>query len=406
MNYLQRVLLGLRAEVGGLQRFFELADVSPEVGSPSLCLCGIPSGNSVLAITGIRDDVPQENRGFFHFASLTAGTRKRQRPLVLEPRWKQSISYLRRILLGTVFFVGAPLLFAQAGLPDCAPIAFSFSGGNGISPVAPPAANAYLDNRTAGCQTWTLQYEADAGLSGFTIAFQSATGATAPASFGAYAGATVASSTSFGTAQFGVATFSGLSSTAGSSVNTPWLRVLVTGASGTGNIRGVFYGYKTGATGGTGGGGGSGGGGGGCASPCPVLGSVAVGSAAPAPVTTGFRDDSGNVLAGYGFPDQAAILVSAATDVVAVAGTSAKLTYVVSLSFSDDSAQDVTIQQGTGTTCGTSTVVLAGPYKNVAALALDFTQVGPLHTTVTGNDLCLHFGGSVTSGGLVIYGKH
>jgi hypothetical protein len=182
------------------------------------------------------------------------------------------MDYLRRIVLGTALLVGGPLLFAQtpppASQPDCPPIAFNLVGGNGIAPGIP---TAYLDNRTTQCDSWTFAYEADAGLSGYTVAFQSSVGAETPSSFGAYTGNTVNSSASFGTAALGLATYCGLATctSGGTTVNTPWIRVLVSGATGTGNIRGVFYGYKTGYTGGTGGGGG-GGGGSGCSSPCPV----------------------------------------------------------------------------------------------------------------------------------------
>ena len=169
---------------------------------------------------------------------------------------------IRRIVVGTAVLVGGPLLLAQtpppASQPDCPPVFVALSGGNGIVPTIP---TAYIDNRAFGCQTWTVQYEAAAGLTGYTVAFQSATGTDTPSTFGAYAGTTIASSASFGTAQYGVATFTSLSSTAGSSVDTPWIRVLVSGASGTGNLRVLVYGYKTGYTGGTGGGGGGGGGG-------------------------------------------------------------------------------------------------------------------------------------------------
>ena len=137
-----------------------------------------------------------------------------------------------------------------------------------------------------------------------------------------------------------------------------------------------------------------------------IAGGAAPGAAAKNPVTIGFRDDSGNAQAAFGFPDEAQVTLSAGTDVVIVAGTVAKLTYVGHLSFSTDSAQTMTIREGTGTTCGTSTVILFGPYPTLATIALDFSPAGGLHTKVTGDDLCLHFGASVTAGGGVVYGVH
>lgn len=137
-----------------------------------------------------------------------------------------------------------------------------------------------------------------------------------------------------------------------------------------------------------------------------VQGSAAAGAGAGNPVTTGFRDDSGNVLADYGFPDQAALAISAGTDTVIVAGVMSTQTYVGHISFSLDSAQTVTIRQGTGSTCGTNTVILYGPAPNVTAVALDYDSKGPLHTTVAARDLCLHLGGTATAAGGLVYGTH
>ena len=137
-----------------------------------------------------------------------------------------------------------------------------------------------------------------------------------------------------------------------------------------------------------------------------VAGSAPAGSAAGNPVTIGFKDDSSNALSAFAFPDQLASSLSSGTDVVIVAGTGGKNTFVGHLAYSWDSAQTVTIQQGTGTTCLTSTLALYGPFANLLAMTLDFDTAGALHTTVTGRDLCLHFGGSVTGGGGVVYGSH
>jgi hypothetical protein len=329
----------------------------------------------------------------------------------------------------TVLLCTSHMASAQPGqavtvTPDCQ-LFLSFS-------TAGTTAN--LDNRYVGCVSWTLQYTST-GFSGLTLTFQSAQGAVTPGTFGNYAGTTVTGANPMTSTTGEVSTFANMT------VNIPWVNVKLSGLSGSGNVTGVLYGYKSG-----GGGGGGGGGGASCpgVSPCVVIGptasgspqanapvqvagndgtdvrniatdtsgntqvtgAAAVGSAATAPVTTGFRNDSGNVLAAYGFPDQADISLSAATDAVIVAGVASTLTYVSHVSIAANSATTVTIQQGTGTNCGTNTVVLAGPYQNAAALALDFDVYGALHTTVTGRDLCLHFGASVTAGGEVTYGQH
>jgi hypothetical protein len=268
---------------------------------------------------------------------------------------------------------------------------------NGMQPTA-----TGFDNRSLQCQTWTLAYNAT-GISGFTLAFQSSVGTNSPTSFGAYTGAMVASSSTFGTAALGVATYSSLSATPGSSVETPWVAVAVTGGAGSGNIRVTLQGWKTGATGGTGGGGG--GGSGGCPNPCPVNGSVAVGSTAPNPVTTGTRNGAGQVAADYRFENQADITGSSVSAIKAVTGQSGKLTYVGHISVSLSAATTISIVQGltSSTPCDTSASTLFGPYQNAVALALDFTRDDPLVTTTTTDDLCLIFGTSVTAGGGVVY---
>lgn len=300
---------------------------------------------------------------------------------------------LKRLLLFGVFALAA---HAQ----DCPVVQFLFNGGNGT---------AQFDNRSLGCDSWTVYYQADSGLSAYTLAFQSApsaAGLTTPGTWVAYAGNTTNSSASFGTATLGLATFSSLGSSvmSGATVNTPWVRVDVTGATGTGTIRGAFYGYKTGASGGPGGGGG--GGGTGCPNPCPVLGTAAPGSAASNPVPTGVRDDSNNVLADHAFPGQRQISFSAATAARILTGSMGKLTYIGHLSASWTVAGTLEITEGTTTTtpCDTGTTVLAGPYANTVSFALDFTRDDPL-TAASGDDICLTLSNAATGGGLMKFSQ-
>lgn len=332
------------------------------------------------------------------------------------------------LALGLLF---APAMFAQPGQAvnvgaDCW-IPFTFNSSTG---TAPTAANGF-DNRQSDCRSWVMQYQAT-GFAALTLTVQSSNGSLTPTSYGTYAG-TVSTGANPNTNTVGAAaTF------ANGTVSIGWMRVLFS-ATGSGNVTGVLMGYRQGAPGGGGGGGGSG-----CTAPCVVIGPDAPGAAstqnpvqmagndgtdvraiktdaagdtliaggappgaaAKNPVTTGFRDDSGNAQAAFGFPDEAQITLTTGTDVVIVAGTVAKLTYLGHISFSANSAQTMTIQEGTGSTCGSSTVVLFGPYQTLASIALDFSSAGGLHTKVTGDDLCLHFGASVTAGGGVVYGVH
>lgn len=402
-------------------------------------------------------------------------------------------------------FLTVPLL-AQTRVQvtaDCV-IAFNFNA---------TGTSATFDNRQAGCETWTLQYQST-GFTVVSLAIQSAPGPVTAGTFVSYAG-TIDTGINPNTSTTG-ATTTGHNG----AITIPWIRVSAT-LTGTGTLNGVLYGLKAGPS--PGGGSGSSG----CPNPCPVVGtaangavpsgnpvqvagsdgtdirtlstdatgklnvnaaitpsgqqdvnlkqvggantvtggvagsqgvgglaasgaavagspvlvagsdgtnarslstdatgklnvnaavtpggtqnvqgSAAVAGAAGNPVTTGYRDDSGNVLADYGFPDQAAVTISAGTDAVMVTGVASTNTYVGHLSFSLDSAQTVTIRQGTGSTCGTNTAILYGPAPNVLTLALDFDSKGGLHTTIAARDLCVHLGGSATLGGGIVYGTH
>jgi hypothetical protein len=253
-------------------------------------------------------------------------------------------------------------------------LALVFAGGllaqNPPDCFVPPAqiispGNLQLDNRGTGCNTWTVWYISE--VTGFTVTFQSSLGINTPDSFGSYTGSTVASSSSFGTAMVGVATFTGLSATPGASVETPWVNVSVTGGGGA-VVRVGLYGYRTGATGGTGGGGG-GGGGSGCPNPCPVEGVDSPGVAPTVPPVG---------VAGFDGTDGRRIKTDAAGDIInsplprttslsgqqAVTGTAASLgTHTVGGGFCvvADSGNTINVFLGpTGVTTSTGFPLLPG----------------------------------------------
>lgn len=273
--------------------------------------------------------------------------------------------------------------------PDCViPFAFTSSGSGSHS-------FGNFDNRTDGCQTYTVTYTATqtSGGGSLTMDFQSAGGALTPGSFATWAsgGGTVNTGINPNTSvTHATSTFStGCVNAVGCTVTNSWVRVLLT-PSGlwTGAIWGVMYGYKTGYPGG-----GTGGGSTACpgtvGTPCVTAG-VKSGAAAQANV---FCDKTG------GFT------ISAATDVVVIAGTGGITTEACGISAAWDNAADVTLEQGSGVTCGSSTATLAGPYKGLTAFAFDYGAWGPQHPTATGLDICLHFSTSVSGGGGVAYAK-
>jgi hypothetical protein len=172
----------------------------------------------------------------------------------------------KRVSLYLTFALFAAAAVGQtAPPPDCV-VASNVGVPSGIGnvPISPPAPTAYYDNRPQQCTLWLVAYTAASGLSGYTVAFQSATGALTPGTFGAFTGNTLHASTSFGTAAAGLALYSNVGTI---TVDTPFIRVHASGTSGTGSIFVTIQGWKTNWTN-AGSGGGSGGTG--CPNPCPV----------------------------------------------------------------------------------------------------------------------------------------
>lgn len=319
--------------------------------------------------------------------------------------------------------------------PDC--IFFINSGtlsGGSAATINFPTGNGF-DNRTLGCQTWTFSYQATAtgGTMLTSLEFQAATGATLPIMFAAWAGTVETGINPNTDSSRGTSTFStGCASGMACNVDDSWVRVQLARGTFTGVINGVLYGYRTGPSGGGGGSGGSG-----CPDPCPVIGVAADGVAlSGAPVRVGMSDGTNarnmvsessvgdanngvNILAvakslfngstwsrEANCPNEAAITLAAGTQVVVVAGVSSTNIRICHISFSWDATANVTIRQGTGTTCQTNTVSLTGAYQNLTGIALDWSANDGLHTTVAARDLCLLFSTSVTAGGTITYAQY
>ena len=305
---------------------------------------------------------------------------------------------------------------------------------------------APFDNRSNGCDNWTMVYQAN-NLTGLTLTVQSANGATGPGSFVTFVGSVV-SGINPNTSTTGAQTIlSGFNS---------FIRLSATFTdSGGALINGVLYGYHSGFSPVTGGG---------CpgtvGTPCVVVGENAAGVApTKPPVLMGGQDgapglvrvfqtdalgqpipangavagadgvtNTPNVPEGAGgvqlwarvlpsiwngatndrdfkCPLQAVVQITAATDVVLVAGVSSTNIFVCHISMLGPTSADFTFQQGAGTTCGSNTLPLSGAYGSQLGFALDFTPRAPLHTTIAGRDLCLHVSASVTAGGIIEYAQ-
>lgn len=134
--------------------------------------------------------------------------------------------FTRLLLLG---FLALTAFSQSPPPPDCS-IFFSFTASGSTSS---------FDNRSRGCVTWTLLYQSS-GFSGLTLTFQSASGSLTAGSFGAYGGAVATGSNPNTSTTGAITTFTN------GTVVTPWLRVTLTGLTGSGEMNGVLYGYRTG----------------------------------------------------------------------------------------------------------------------------------------------------------------
>jgi hypothetical protein len=110
-------------------------------------------------------------------------------------------------------------------------------------------------------------------------------------------------------------------------------------------------------------------------------------------------------------PNTKPISVTSATTVVIVAGSAGKKTYVCNISVSTGAADNVALVEGSGTTCGTSTLGLAGGTTaangwNLAANGGANLSGGLNHvaqTTVNANDVCLITSSAGPLAGTIVY---
>ncbi len=345
---------------------------------------------------------------------------------------------LLAVLTGWAFSVHAQSTNVKQ-LPDCGPIFISFGSAGDTAP---------FDNRTLGCTTFTLQIQF-AGTGTVSALFQSnpdSGGVPGSGDWITYPG-TISNS-----GANPITTSPGLTVFANGAHATPWVRLHLTG-SFSGSLNGVFYGYQTGTPGS------SGGGGSGCTSPCVVIGPDAPGAPStqdpvqiagndgtdvravktdasgqtiPAsssqanadglsntqPTPNGaaaaalmarvlpYHFDSTTLDRDFSCNVQQAFTLTAGTDVVIATGVAATNIKLCELIFSSTVVQNMTIQQGTGTTCLTNTLALTGIFQNVVTFGWDPQPTAALHTTITGRDLCMHFGGTVTTGGVAIFAQY
>lgn len=257
--------------------------------------------------------------------------------------------------------------------PDCI-LTFTFtatgvSGNYDNRPIISP-------NAGTPCTEWVLQWSAQPAVTSLTIQIRGAgDSAGTPGAF-----SSLAAGTTFPSGKVTYTATTGF---------FPWMQINLAAEGAPGTVTAVLLGSKDNAASISGGGGGGGSG-------CP-------GTITTPCVTAGWNGSAAQIF--IVATNESDISISAATDIVIVAGTMAQTTYIPKFDISWDNTADASIRTGTGVNCGTGTATLAGPYKNLLALFEDYGGYAPFKSDGTGRDVCLHFSTSVTGGGQVFFDK-
>lgn len=330
--------------------------------------------------------------------------------------------------------------------PDCVVYLNNLTAATSV-----PSGNGF-DNRFIGCMFWTLQYQS-VGFTALSLAFQSSVGSVTPTAFGAYTGTTATGVNPNTNTAGRISTFTN------GVIDTPWVRVNLSGLMGAGTLNGVLYGYKSGYPGATANIVVNGTCPGDAGTPCVVEGVTAAGSPPANPPVLVAGQDGTNIqtiktdtngqeipanaaIAGvdavsntpatptgaaaaqlynrnlpyifngstndrqFNCPNQAVVTFTAASGSVQIVGlTGGQIIRICHVSLASDALTDITFQYGTGSNCGTGTNTIAGPYKNVTALSFTFGPESALRT-IASNEFCINSSATVTIGGVVTYAKY
>lgn len=287
---------------------------------------------------------------------------------------------MRTILRVLVFFSPVLLVGQSTKLsPDC-DIPFTLTGAGQSSSTGGCAQNLQ------GVVTWEMTYQSD-GFSGLSILVQQAADSNgSPGSWMTFTAATGSNPNTSTT---------GLNAQSGYTGQSPWVRVTLSSATGSGTIVGHLYGWRTGSGGGSGGGGGSG-----CAgtvaTPC-LIGTDVGGTNTPQP-----GDANGRLQLGTGNASNTVSLSSSGLTQI-IAASSGNTTTIQHLSVLMASGVTFQLEYGTGTNCGTGTTAITGTYpSNFTGATWD---PGDLPIVPSGNAVCINLGSSVTGGGIVTFSQ-
>lgn len=93
---------------------------------------------------------------------------------------------------------------------------------------------------------------------------------------------------------------------------------------------------------------------------------------------------------------QANVVLTAGTSIRLITGVAGRTFKICHLIFVGTTAADFTLQQGTGSTCGTGTASIYGPQTAITATFFDDDGHATIDSTSTGQDACALFSTTVT----------
>lgn len=325
---------------------------------------------------------------------------------------------------GLVLLLAARTTFAQTNA-DCT-ITFHFTLVNQSSP-----ASGGLNNLNTGCITWNMVVNST-GFTAYTLALQSApntilAGTNTPGTWVTFLGGTVLSG-----ANPVVGAGAGAAGNLVQFGYNPWIRVQVTSVTGSGTIDGTAYGYRNPN-----------------ASSVPAsssgLSNVNVANwggaitslgqkimASSVPVTIASDQSSIPVtpvanspfnlaqVAGSSSLDpcfgtlKTPFSISQTANARVIVGVASKKTYICNFDVVGSDAENITVVEGTGATCGTNTIAMGGFAAATAANGWNFAANGGIakgagvgtigNTTVVADDVCIFQSGAgrVAGGGTFV----
>lgn len=212
-----------------------------------------------------------------------------------------------------------------------------------------------FDNRTLGCNAWAISYSTQQ-VSAFSFTFQGAADAGGtPGTWGTFPGTVVTGSFTFTTLNYANGTYTGYA---------PWVRLSMTAFTGSnGTVSAVLLGWRT----------------------YPQNNNISV---------TNLQCSNSTPIA---------VSTSGLTQIIPQNGSTQIKVCHISLAVNNEIPENVSIVQGTGSNCGTSTATVGGIYYSISAMALDFAS--PL-TLSSGTALCINLGTSTLVGGVIVYGQN